>query len=72
VVRAAARTSVQVVPADADPFLRLPAARCGVWADMGAPARFRLAPGSYLLVGEAGRVLRAVDGRRAGGGHRLD
>lgn len=61
VVRAAARTGVQVVPAEADPLLRLLAARCIVWADSGAPARFRLAPGSYLLVGRAGRVLRAVD-----------
>ena len=25
------------------------------------PARFRVAPGSYLLVGEAGAVLRAVE-----------
>ena len=53
--------SVQVVPADADPFLRLMAARTRVRLDRETPARFRLAPGSWLIVGEAGYVLRAVE-----------
>jgi hypothetical protein len=61
VVRASARTHAHVVPADADPFLCLLAARVPVRIEPGGPARFRLAPGAYLLVGEAGAILRAVD-----------
>ena len=61
VVRFARRDHCQVVPADADPTLRLIAARLSVRAGPEQPARFRLAPGSYLVVGEAGAVLRAVE-----------
>lgn len=58
--------SVQVVPAEADPFLRLMAARVRVRIDSERGARFRLAPGRYLLVGEAGVVLREVELPSAG------
>lgn len=60
-VSSARRTSVQLVPADADPFLRLMAARVRVRIDTGAPARFHALPGAYLLVGEAGAVLRELE-----------
>lgn len=60
VVRSARATRVQVVPEDSDPFLCLAAARLGQPARPGAPARFRLGPGRYVVVGEAGVVLAHV------------
>lgn len=59
-VRTSKRFNVQAVPADADAFLRLMAARVWVKVDAESEARFRLQPGRYLLVGEAGVVLREV------------
>ena len=61
VVRSKERRNVQVVPEDADPFTRLVAARAWVKAEGESEARFRLDPGRYRIVGEAGVVLRAVD-----------
>jgi hypothetical protein len=66
VVRSARRANVQVVPADADAFTRLMAARAWVKAEGETQARFRLEPGRYRIVGEAGAVLREVDCRRRG------
>jgi RNA polymerase sigma-70 factor (ECF subfamily) len=60
VVSCSTRTSVQLVPADADPCLRLFAARQRTTVAPDAPARFRAAPGAYALVGEAGAVLRTL------------
>jgi len=60
VVRARSAGSVQVVPADADAFTRLAAARARVELDATAAARFSLPPGRYALVGEAGAVLGEV------------
>ena len=61
VVRSTRRENVQVVPAGADPFLRLAAARAWIKAAGENEARFRLHPGRYLIVGEAGIVLREVE-----------
>jgi hypothetical protein len=61
VVRSARRANVQVVPADADAFTRLMAARAWVKAEGEIEARFRLEPGHYRIVGEAGAVLREVE-----------
>jgi RNA polymerase sigma-70 factor (ECF subfamily) len=61
IVRSSARQNVQVVPAGADPFLRLAAAGAWIRAVGDTEARFRLHPGGYLIVGEAGIVLREVE-----------
>lgn len=52
---------VQAVPSDADPFLRLAAARAHVKVTLETPALFRLHPGRYVLVGQAGTRLREVE-----------
>ncbi|MSR63414.1 MAG: hypothetical protein EXS08_13305 [Planctomycetes bacterium] len=60
-VRSTQRVNIQVVPADADPFLRLAAARGYVKVVRETEGRFRVSPGRYALVGEAGVLLREVD-----------
>lgn len=60
-VRSPFSTNVQVVPADADGFLRLAAARLRVPIQENAERRFLLEPGSYVVVGEAGRTLAEVE-----------
>src|SRR5262245_4318464 len=60
-VHSAKRINAQVVPADADAFMRLIAARAYVKVEGAAGALFRVHPGRYLLVGEAGAILREVD-----------
>lgn len=54
-------TSVQLVPAEADAFLRLLAARVRVPVLPGTPLALRAAPGRYVLVGEAGAILRTLE-----------
>ncbi len=60
-VRTQAGRRLQAVPADADAFVRLIAARLPLCAGEDGAARFRLHPGRYVLVGEAGVVLAEVD-----------
>jgi RNA polymerase sigma factor (sigma-70 family) len=59
-VQSPRQTSVQLVPADGDAFLRLMSARLRVRIRAGEEACFRAAPGDYVLVGEAGVVLGKV------------
>jgi len=60
-VHAAKRINAQLVPADADAFVRLAAARAYVKVEGEAGVLFRVHPGRYLLVGEAGAILRELD-----------
>ncbi|HEX6885301.1 MAG TPA: sigma-70 family RNA polymerase sigma factor [Planctomycetota bacterium] len=61
VLTSARPTSVQLVPADADAFLRLVAARAALRVLPGTPLTLRAAPGPYVLVGEAGAIQRALE-----------
>jgi hypothetical protein len=52
---------VQLVPADADAFARLLAARTPVRIGPDSPGLFHADPGRYALVGEAGAAVRELD-----------
>ena len=60
-VHAERRSTIQVVPAAADPFTRLLSARLYVPIEAGESFEFSVSPGRYLLVGEAGAVQAEVD-----------